>query len=118
MRIMSSLLSRTKLVTLIGCLTIGAVLIAAAALLILVRAELSGYTSKRAIHNQDVSIGIGAALMKEMFEGTDIVLSKDGNVERIIVPAIPAASNHAFVDAITRITGEPVTIFGYDASAD
>jgi methyl-accepting chemotaxis protein len=114
MRILSSLLSRTKLVTLIGGLTIGAVVIAAASLLLLMRSQLSQDTQERAVHNQDVSIRVGASLAKEMFEGTDIAWSAGGNVEKITAASIPNVSNHAFVDAVTRITGEPVTVFGYD----
>ena len=116
MRIVTSLLGRTKLVTLIGGLTIGAVLIAAASLLVLVRTQLSQDTEERAVHNQDISIRVGASLAKEMFDGTEITWSSDGNVQKITAAAIPNVANHAFVDAVTRITGEPVTIFGYDPS--
>lgn len=117
MRIVTSLLSRTKLVTLIGGLTIGAVLIAAASLLLLVRTQLSQDTEERAVHNQNISIRVGASLAQEMFEGTKIAWSSDGNVEKITAASIPNVADHAFVDAVTRITGEPVTIFGYEPSA-
>ncbi len=53
-----------------------------------------------------------------MFNGTEIAWSSDGNVEKISAASIPDVANHAFVDAITRITGEPVTVFGYDKSTD
>jgi methyl-accepting chemotaxis protein len=118
MRIVSSLLSRTKLVTLIGGLTIGAVLIAAASLLLLVRTQLSQDTEQRAVHNQEISLRVGASLAQQMFNGTEIAWSSDGNVEKISAASIPDVANHAFVDAITRITGEPVTVFGYDKSTD
>ena len=103
MRIVTSLLSRTKLVTLIGGLTIGAVLIAAASLLLLVRTQLSQDTEERAVHNQNISIRVGASLAKEMFDGTEITWSSGGNVQRMAAASIPNVADHAFVTPLRAL---------------
>jgi methyl-accepting chemotaxis protein len=118
MEFLKSIASKAKLTSLIGALTIGAVLTTSACLLLLVHIQLKGDVANRSLHNQELSLGLGATLLEAQVPGTEVRWSADGKVEKIIAERLPDLSNHALVDSISRVTGEPATIFAYDAQAD
>jgi methyl-accepting chemotaxis protein len=118
MEFLKSIASKAKLTSLIGALTIGAVLTTSACLLLLVHLQLKGDVANRSLHNQELSLGLGATLLEAQVPGTEVRWSADGKVEKIVAERLPDLSNHALVDSVSRVTGEPATIFGYDAQAD
>jgi len=111
-----SILSRIKLTTQIGALTIVAVLTTSTALLVLAYAELQSDIEQRAVQRQELSVRIGASLLKNAYPKTEITLSPERRVEKIVLDHLPETGDQALVDTITRITGEPATIFGYDVA--
>ncbi len=111
-----SILSRFKLTTQIGALTIVAVLTTSMALLVLAYAELQSDIEQRAVQRQILSVRIGASLLKNAYPQAEITFSPERRVERIVIDHLPEAGDQALVDTITRITGEPATIFGYDVA--
>lgn len=108
-----SILGRFKLTSQIGALTIAAVLTTSTALLVLVYAKLQSDIAQRAVRQQELSIRIGASLLQEAYPQTEITLSPERKVERIVIKRLPDTGDQVLVDKITRITGEPATIFAY-----
>jgi methyl-accepting chemotaxis protein len=118
MGFLTSIASKAKLTSLIGALTIGAVLTTSVCLLLLVHIQLKDDVANRSQHNQELSLGLGATLLSAQQPGTEVKWSSGGRVEKIVVERLPDLSSHALVDSITRVTGEPATIFTYDAQED
>jgi diguanylate cyclase (GGDEF)-like protein len=118
MKGLHSILRRWNLTTLIGALTTTAVLVTSSALLFLVIAQLRSDNTNRSIQAQELSVGIGASLLEETHDQAEITWSPDGYVEKIIIDQIPDFNDNRLVDSISRITGEPATVFGYDAAKD
>jgi methyl-accepting chemotaxis protein len=118
MGLLTSIASKAKLTSLIGALTIGAVLTTSVCLLLLVHIQLKDDVANRSQHNQELSLGLGATLLSAQQPGTEVKWSSGGRVEKIVVERLPDLSSHALVDSITRVTGEPATIFTYDAQED
>jgi len=118
MDFLKSIASKAKLTSLIGALTIAAVLTTSACLLLLVHVQLKDDVAGRSLHNQELSLGLGATLFAEQVPGAEVRWSAAGKVERIAAERLPDFSDNALVDAISQVTGEPATIFAYDAKAD
>lgn len=109
-------MKRMRLETLISVLTIAAVVVATAGLMLIVRLQLAADAKQKAIQNQHLSLRVGAELLRTVHPATKIVWSADGNVEKIVMDRVPSDKNFALVDSMTRMIGEPVTIFSYDAA--
>jgi len=118
MKLITALVERVRLGTLISILTIAAVVVSTGALMMLVHLELRSDAERRSIANQQLSLRIGAELLRTLHPGTEVSASATGAVEKIEMPAVPADASHALVDSMTRMTGEPITLFTYDAAAD
>ena len=95
MAFLKSIASKAKLTSLIGALTIGAVLTTSACLLLLVHIQLKGDVANRSLHNQELSLGLGATLLEAQVPGTEVRWSADGKVAKIVVERLPDLSNHA-----------------------
>ena len=54
-----------------------------------------------------VSLGITYPELTTRYDG-------EGNVARLILPAIPDFTNHSMIDEIGRLTGETATVFAYE----
>ncbi|MDK9697964.1 MAG: methyl-accepting chemotaxis protein [Siculibacillus sp.] len=77
---------------------------------------LAGYVADAASNRQDTNIRTGASILERDFPGTRVDWSADGR-PRIIMPSIPAAiDDHRSIDAVSRITGDTTTLFGFDAA--
>jgi methyl-accepting chemotaxis protein len=115
---MDTVFGRIRLETLISLLTIAAVVVSTACLMLVMHLQLNADAERKALDNQQLALRIGAELLGKMRPGTKVVWSNAGRVEKIIVDAVPDDKDHQLVDSITRMTGEPITIFSYDKAAD
>jgi methyl-accepting chemotaxis protein len=118
MKLLHAAFGRIKLETLISGLTIAAVLVSTLCLMLIVHLQLNADAERRAIDSQQLSLRVGAELLTAIHPGTRIVWSSDGLVDKIVMDALPEASDHALVDSMTRMTGEPITLFAYDTAKD
>jgi len=103
---------------LVGTVTATTIVILILSLAIVSFAISSGISSRiqmQAIEGQNASLRTAATIAERDLPGTKITWGKDGNVERISMPSIPAAfSEHGMIDTIGRMTGQTATIFAFD----
>jgi len=118
MKLMKVAFERVRLERLISLLTLSAVVISTLCLMLVMHLQLRADAERKALENQELSLRIGAELMATVDPATRIVWSDEGTVEKIVISAIPNDGSHALVDSMTRMTGEPMTLFAYDTSAD
>lgn len=118
MKLFDAAFGRIRLATLISLLTIAAVLTATACLMLIGHLHLTADAEQRAIQNQQLSLRIGAELLTAVHSGTRVVWSDAGAVEKIVLDRIPEDKDFAIVDAMTRMSGGPLTLFSYDAAKD
>lgn len=114
MELLKTVIGRVKLERSISALTIAAVIVSTAALMLIVHLQLNADAERKAIESQQLSLRIGAELLTAVHPGTRVVWSSDGRVEKIVVDVLPDDSEQKIVDAMTRMTGAPVTLFSYD----
>jgi len=73
---------------------------------------------EQAIAGQDASLRTAATIIERDLPGTKVTWAKDGNVERIVMEAIPKEfAEHSMIDTIGRMTGQTATIFAWDAES-
>lgn len=113
---LTSLFGRLRLVTLIGAMTVIAVLTTSCCLLALAQYHLWSDAEDRAIKQQTGALRITAQLLQERYSQTRIAWTKDNEIERVSMDALPDFGDHNLVDAIAVVTHEPITIFAYDAA--
>ncbi len=118
MKLMDMVFGRIRLETLISLLTIAAVVVSTACLMLVMHHQLNADAERKALESQQLALRIGSELLGKMHPGTKVVRSDAGRIEKIIVDAVPADKDHQLVDSITRMTGEPITIFSYDKAVD
>ena len=118
MKIMDMVFGRIRLETLISLLTIAAVVVSTACLMMVMHHQLNADAERKALESQQLALRIGSELLGKMHPGTKVVRSDAGRIEKIIVDSVPADKDHQLVDSITRMTGEPITIFSYDKAVD
>jgi methyl-accepting chemotaxis protein len=118
MRLLNMAFERIRLERLISLLTLAAVIVSTLCLMLVVHLQLRADAERKALETQELSLRIGAELLATLVPGARIVWSDSGAVERIVMSAIPEDKDHALVDAMTRMAGEPVTLFAYDEKAD
>ena len=118
MKLMTMVFERVRLERLISLLTLGAVVVATICLMLVMHLQLRADTERKALESQQQSLRIGAELLATVNPETRVVRSEVGAVERIVMSAIPDDTRHVLVDAMTRMTGEPVTLFSYDEKRD
>jgi len=118
MKMAQTVFGRIKLETLISGLTIAAVVVSTACLMLVVHLQLTVDAERKAIESQQLSLRIGAELLSTIRPDTRVVWSGTGSVEKIILDQVPEDKESAIVDSMTRMTGAPVTLFGYDGAKD
>jgi methyl-accepting chemotaxis protein len=118
MKLLQDAFGRIKLETLISALTIAAVVVSTACLMSIVHMQLNADAERKAIESQQLSLRIGAELLTAVHPGTRVEWSGDGLVAKIVMDQLPGDGEHAIVDSMTRMTGEPVTLFAYDETKD
>lgn len=118
MKLLSMVFERVRLERLIALLTLGAVVVSTVCLMLVMHLQLRGDAERKALEHQELSLRIGAELLATATPDTRVVWSDEGNVEKIVMSAIPADKGSALVESMTRMTGEPMTLFAYDATAD
>jgi methyl-accepting chemotaxis protein len=118
MKLLQTIIERVKLEKLISILTIAAVVVSTVCLMLVMHLQLTADAERKAIENQQLSLRIGAEFLSAVHPDTRVVWSSSGSVEKIIMDAVPADKDHAIVDSMTRMTGEPFTLFVYDRAAD
>jgi methyl-accepting chemotaxis protein len=114
MNTMRLLVARVRLETLISLLTIAAVVVATASLMFVVHYELTDDAKQKAIESQQLSLRVGAELLRTTHPTTDIAWA-DSHVQKIVMDTIPADKDFTLVETITRMADDPVTLFTFDA---
>lgn len=73
---------------------------------------------EQAIAGQDASLRTAATIIERDLPGTQVTWAQDGNVQRIVMEAIPTEfTEHGMIDTIGRMTGQTATIFAWDAES-
>ncbi len=99
-------------VTISGFLAVLGVTLALAASSWLVLAE---YVADGAARRQNTNIRTAATVLERDIAGTKVEWRADGT-PRVVMPAIPAFQDHHTIDAVSRVTGDTTTLFGFDAA--
>jgi methyl-accepting chemotaxis protein len=118
MKLLNVVFERVRLERLISLLTLGAVVVSTICLMLVMHLQLRADAERKALENQQLSLRIGAELLATLNPDARVVWSDAGAVEKIVMGAIPEDKQYALVDSMTRMTGEPVTLFAYDEKAD
>lgn len=115
---MRSLIKRLRLTTLISGLLVTGIIVSSLALLGIVNYALQNKGAETATARQLESLRAAATVLEPNVPGMSVRWSASGEVERIEVDRVPTFSDHALIDRVTRVTGEPATLFVYDAARD
>ncbi|MGV8939004.1 MAG: methyl-accepting chemotaxis protein [Allorhizobium sp.] len=103
---------------LVGTVTATTILILIVSLGVVSWAISSGISTRiqtQAIDGQNTSLRTAATIAERDLPGTVVTWGKDGNIEKIVMSAIPAEfSDHGMIDSIGRMTGQTATIFAWD----
>lgn len=118
MKLMNMALSRVRLERLISLLTTAAVVVSTACLMLVMHLQLRADAERKALDKQMLSLRIGAELLANIHPGTKISWSEQGNVAKVVMPVLPEDKDRAIVESMTRMTGEPITLFAYDQGKD
>ncbi|MCC7252173.1 methyl-accepting chemotaxis protein [Hyphomicrobium sp.] len=118
MKLLNVVFERIRLETLISLLTIAAVVVSTACLMLIVHFQLRADAERKAIENQQLAVRIGAELLSAVHPETRVVWTDEGTVGKLVMDRRPDTKDQALVDSMTRVTGEPVTLFSYDETAD
>ena len=77
---------------------------------------LADYVADGAARRQDANIRAAATVLERDVAGTRVEWSAEGR-PRIVMPSVPAEiTDHATIDAVSRVTGDTTTLFGLDAA--
>src|SRR5690606_1859617 len=106
MKLLHIAFERVRLERLISLLTIAAVVVATACLMLVVHLQLRADAERKSIESQQLSLRIAAELLSATHPGTRVVWGEGDAVERIVMDKIPDDQDHALVDSMTRMTGE------------
>lgn len=110
-----NLLSRFGLVRTVTAIAVGTLLLSLVAVSIAISLNISGRIQEQAVASQNASLRTLATIAERDIPGTQVTWGKSGNVERIVMEAIPEEfSNHSMIDTVGRMTGETATIFAWD----
>ncbi|WP_026479477.1 methyl-accepting chemotaxis protein [Ahrensia sp. 13_GOM-1096m] len=110
-----NLLSRFGLVRTVTAIAVGTLLLSLVAVSIAISLNISGRIQEQAVASQNASLRTLATIAERDIPGTQVTWGKSGNVERIVMVAIPEEfSNHSMIDTVGRMTGETATIFAWD----
>ncbi|WP_018688564.1 methyl-accepting chemotaxis protein [Ahrensia kielensis] len=110
-----NLLSRFGLVRTVTAIAVGTLLLSLVAVSIAISLNISGRIQEQAVASQNASLRTLATIAERDIPGTQVTWGKSGNVERIVMEAIPEEfSSHDMIDTVGRMTGETATIFAWD----
>lgn len=113
-----TLFSRFGITKTIAVTTVMILVLSLAAVSFVISGQIEGRIQQDAIANQDTSLRVAATIIERDLPGAKITWSKDGNVERVVMDSVPAEfTDHTMIDSIGRMTGQTVTIFGWDAES-
>ncbi|PWV97620.1 methyl-accepting chemotaxis protein [Hoeflea marina] len=113
-----NIFSRFKLVPTVTASTTAILLIALVTVSWAISANISDRIAQQAIASQNTSLRTAATIVERDVAGTKVAWSKDGNVERIVMDAIPTEfTDHSMIDTVGRMTGQTATIFAWDAES-
>ena len=81
-----------------------------------IASKIAGRIQQQALLSQNTSLRVAATIVEKELPGAHVIW-KNGNVDRIVAPAIPASfPEHSMIDTIGIMTGQTATIFGWDPS--
>ena len=107
-----------KLTTMIAALVISAIIVAVAVVTAAVYINLSASTRATALGQQVINLKTAATILQGSLPGAEIVWSETNQIEQIATWAMPKEfPNNDLVESIGRVTGEAVTIFGWDEAS-
>ena len=115
---MFAIIKKLKLTMLIGMLVAGGVLISTIAMLVVVSYQLLQDGAADATARQRQSLRVAATVLEPVIPGMNVQWTAAGEVQAVVATSIPAFSDHGLIDRISRVTGEPATVFVYDAAGD
>ena len=109
------LFSRFNLVPTVTATTTFVLLLALAAVSWAISSSISDRIAAQSIAQQDSNLRVAAEILSRDVPGTSVSYDADGNVDRVVMDAIPAEfTDHTMIDTIGRMTGETATIFAWD----
>jgi methyl-accepting chemotaxis protein len=111
-------LSRPSLARRLVLGMLGAVFVTAATVSLAVFGIQNRDLQQRVLDGQNANLRVAAGFLAERFPQAEVAI-RDGVVDRLALPAVPDLADHAFIDRVTRATGETATVFAWDeAQAD
>jgi methyl-accepting chemotaxis protein len=112
------LFSRFGITKTITATTVMILVAALGAVAWVISGSIEARIQQQAIAGQDASLRTAATIIERDLPDTQVTWAKDGNVERIVMKAIPAEfTEHTMIDTIGRMTGQTATIFAWDAES-
>lgn len=109
------ILSRFGLVRVVTASTAVVLILALVTVSAAVYTIVDNRIGSEAVARQDTSLRVAATIVSRDMAGTEVTWAADGNVERIVMEAIPESfESHAMIDSIGRMTGETATVFAWD----
>ncbi|MCM2473376.1 methyl-accepting chemotaxis protein [Rhizobium sp. CG5] len=109
------LFSRFGLVGTVTATTILILVLSLGAVAWAISSSINGRIAAQAIDGQNASLRTAATIVERDFPGTTVTWGRDGNVERIVMTAIPDTfTDHKMIDTIGRMTGQTATIFAWN----
>jgi methyl-accepting chemotaxis protein len=115
---MRSPLKRLKIAHSISLLLICGMATLAGALVAVVHNRLVADGEDYAAGRQLESLRVLATLLEPVLPGARVEWTSGGEVARVTVEAAPNFQDHALIDRVSRITGEPATVFAFDPAKD
>ncbi|NKN35554.1 HAMP domain-containing protein [Agrobacterium sp. a22-2] len=109
------LFSRFGLVGTVTATTILILVLSLGAVAWAISSSINSRIAAQAIDGQNASLRTAATIVERDIPGTTVTWGKDGNVERIVMTAVPDAfADHKMIDTIGRMTGQTATIFAWN----
>ncbi|MGD1880296.1 MAG: methyl-accepting chemotaxis protein [Kiloniellaceae bacterium] len=102
-----------KLTTKTMVLTIGLIIVAAAACAAATVIAIQSEIRNQVVVSQSASLRIAADIFAEKFPQVQVT-KKGLEVERIVIDQLPEFSDHAMIDRVGYLTGETATVFVWD----
>ena len=110
--------SRFGLVGTVTVMTIMILVASLGAVAWVISSNIAARIGEQAIASQNTSLRTAATIVERDLPGTVVTWGKDGNVERIVTPAIPGEfATHDMIDSVGRMTGQTATIFAWDGES-
>jgi methyl-accepting chemotaxis protein len=102
-----------KLTTKTMALTIGLIVVSAAACATAAIFAIQGEIREQVVQSQSASLRIAADIFAETHPQLQVT-QKGLNVERLVIDGIPEFTDHTMIDRVANLTGETATVFVWD----